>query len=160
MLARYGAAARGDPLYEAGVQLGRLLRTIFLSDYWVNPHFRREILRVLNRGESTHSLKRGIYTGRVSNYQAKHDDEMQAVADALSLIANIVMAWTTAQMQKVVDHWNQRPRGKVPAELIEHLAPTRTEGIILRGVFNFPLEQYAEQLLPSAASKKAAGKGS
>jgi hypothetical protein len=35
-----------------------------------------------------------------SNHQAKHDDEMPAVADALSLIANIVMAWNTAQMQK------------------------------------------------------------
>ena len=26
-LARFGSAARGDPIYEAGVQLGRLLRT-------------------------------------------------------------------------------------------------------------------------------------
>ena len=32
-LARFGSAARGDPIYEAGVQLGRLLRTVFLSDY-------------------------------------------------------------------------------------------------------------------------------
>ena len=120
---------------------------------------RREILRVLNRGEATNSLKRGIYTGRVSNYQAKHEDEMQAVADALSLIANIVMAWNIAQMQKVVDHWNRRPRGKVPVELIGNLAPTRTEGINLRGVFNFPFEEYADQLMPSATSKKAAGKG-
>jgi TnpA family transposase len=153
------SAIKGDPLYEAGVQLGRLLRTIFLADYLVNPRFRREILRVLNRGESTNSLKRGIYTGRVSSYQAKHEDEMQAVADALSLIANIVMAWNTAQMQKVVDHWNRRPRGKVPVELIGLMAPTRTEGINLRGVFNFPFEEYAEQLLPSATSKRATGKG-
>jgi hypothetical protein len=27
-------------------------------------------------------------------------------------------------------------------------APTRTEGINLRGVFSFPIEQYAEQLAP------------
>jgi TnpA family transposase len=158
VLARFGSSARGDPLYEAGVHLGRLLRTIFLADYLVNPHFRREILRVLNRGESTNSLKRGIYTGRVSSYQAKQEDEMQAVADALSLIANIVMAWNTAQMQKIVDHWNQRPRRKVPVELIANLAPTRTEGINLRGVFNFPFEDYAERLMPSVMSKKAAGK--
>ena len=41
----------------------------------------------------------------------------QAVADASSLIANIVMAWNTAQMQKVVDHWNQEPSRKVPPDL-------------------------------------------
>ena len=98
-LAPFGCAARGEPLYEVGVVIGRLLRTIFLADYFVNPAFRRELLRVLNRGEATNALKRLIYTGRVVNYQAKREDEMQAVADALSLIANIVMARNTAQMQ-------------------------------------------------------------
>lgn len=159
VLARFGAAARGDPLYDAGVQLGRLLRTVFLADYFVNPVFRRELLRVLNRGEATNALKRSIYTGRVSKHQAQHDDDMQAVADALSLLANIVMAWNTAQMQTVVDHWRQRPRSKIPVELIGNLAPTRIEGLNLRGVFNFPFEQYAEQLMPSSVARNAAGKG-
>jgi hypothetical protein len=31
--------------------------------------------------------ERLIYTGRVASYQAKSEDEMQAVADALSLLA-------------------------------------------------------------------------
>jgi hypothetical protein len=35
--------------------------------------------------------------------QARRVDEMQAVADALSLLANIVMAWNTTQMQAVLD---------------------------------------------------------
>jgi TnpA family transposase len=65
-LARYGSAARGDPLYEALAQLGRLLRTVFLADYFINEAFRRELLRVLNRGESVNVLKRSIYVGRVA----------------------------------------------------------------------------------------------
>src|SRR3546814_4640850 len=51
-LARFGSAARGDPIYEAGVQLGRLLRTAFLADYFVKDAFRNELRRVLNRGEA------------------------------------------------------------------------------------------------------------
>jgi len=31
------SAARGDPLYEVGVGIGRLLRTVFLADYFVKP---------------------------------------------------------------------------------------------------------------------------
>ncbi|SRR6266478_579929 len=50
---------------------------VCLADYFVNPAFRRELLRVLNRGEATNALKRLIYTGRVANYQAKSEDEMQ-----------------------------------------------------------------------------------
>ncbi len=156
VLNRFGSASRGDPLYEAGVHLGRLLRTVFLGDYFVIPVFRRELLRVLNRGESVNSLKRAIYAGRVAGHQAKRMDEMQAVADALSLLANIVMAWNTAQMQSVLDRWSQGRGRVVPPELIGHVAPTRTEGINLRGVFRFPIERYAEQLLPSSRGSKTA----
>jgi len=134
--------------------IGRLLRTVFLADYFVNPVFRREILRVLNRGEATNALKRLIYTGRVANYQAKSEDEMQAVADALSLLANIVMAWNTAKMQAIFDRWAQRRSGAIPPELVARCAPTRTEGLNMRGVFQFPIDQYADALLPSWVTPK------
>ncbi len=159
VLARYGSAARGDPLYEAMVQVGKLLRTVFLCDYFVNEAFRRELLRVLNRGEAVNALKRAIYVGRLASYQAKQHEEMQAVADALSLLANLVMEWTTMKMQSELDRWNTRRSTAVPPGLIGRIAPTRTEGINLRGVFTFPIEQYQAQLLPSlpAAKSRAIG---
>ncbi|MFT7998574.1 Tn3 family transposase, partial [Salmonella enterica subsp. enterica serovar Enteritidis] len=42
-LQRFGSAARGQDVYDGGVQLGRLLRSIFLIDYFTNPVFRREL---------------------------------------------------------------------------------------------------------------------
>jgi len=145
-LARFGSAARGDPIYDAGVQLGKLLRTVFLADYFVNDGFRRELHRVLNRGGAVNALKRAIYTGRVTPAQARRNDEMQAVADALSLLANIVMAWNTAQMQAVLDRWANR-RQIVPPELIGRIAPTRLEGNNLRGPCRFEVELGARYLL-------------
>jgi TnpA family transposase len=91
-LARFGSAATEDQVYDAGVQLGKLLRTSFLSDYFTNPSFRHELRRVLNRGEAVNAMKRSIYTGRIAPAQAKRAEEMQAVAEALNLLANIVMA--------------------------------------------------------------------
>jgi hypothetical protein len=52
-------------------------------------------------------------------------------------------------MQAILDRWNARRSSAVPPELIGRIAPTRTEGINLHGVFSFPVEQYTEQLLPS-----------
>lgn len=153
VLARFGSAARGEPIYEAGVQLGRLLRTAFLADYFVKTPFRQELRRVLNRGEAVNSLKRAIYTGKISPAQAERSDEMQAVADGLSLLANIVMAWNTMQMQAVLHRWSNR-RQIIPAELIAKIAPTRLNGINLRGVFPFPVEKYAADLLPSLMAGK------
>jgi hypothetical protein len=42
----------------------------------------------------------------------------------------------------------------VPPELIGRTAPTRTEGINLRGIFRFPVERYAEKVLPSVTAPK------
>jgi TnpA family transposase len=141
---------------RAGVQLGRLLRTAFLADYFVKDAFRNELRRVLNRGEAVNALKRAIYTGRISPAQAKRVDEMQAVADALSLMANIVMAWNTSQMQAVLDRWSNR-RQVIPPELIGKIAPTRLESINLRGVFRFPVDRYADQILPSRPNASITG---
>ncbi|HEX7498966.1 MAG TPA: hypothetical protein VF524_01545 [Polyangia bacterium] len=47
----------------------------------------------------------------------------------------------------------------VPPELIGRIAPTRLEGINLRGVFRFPVERYAGQLLPSQIAAKTSANG-
>ena len=157
-LARFGSAAKGEPVYEAGVQLGRLLRTAFLADYFVKTPFRQELRRVLNRGEAVNAMKRAIYTGRISPAQAKRPDEMQAVADGLSLLANTVMAWNTMQMQAVINRWANR-RQVIEADIMAKIAPTRLSGINLRGVFRFPVERYAADLMPSLAPSISAAVG-
>ena len=58
-----------------------------------------------------------------------------------------------AQMQTVLDRWANR-RQIVPPELIGRVAPTRLEGINLRGVFRFPVDRYAAQILPSQTARK------
>ena len=45
-LRRYGSAARGEPLYGAGVALGKLVLTSYLCDFLSQPDFRREVLRI------------------------------------------------------------------------------------------------------------------
>ncbi|MBP8088042.1 MAG: Tn3 family transposase, partial [Polaromonas sp.] len=82
--------------------------------------------------------------------QAKRPEEMQAVADGLSLLANIVMAWNTMQMQAVVNRWANR-RQVIESDIMAKIAPTRLSGINLRGVFRFPVERFAADLMPSTA---------
>jgi hypothetical protein len=138
--------------------LCQLFRTVFLADYFVNYAFRRELLRVVNRGESVNALKRAIHTGRVASFQAKRHEELAAVGDALGLLANLVMARNTAQMQAAFDSLNARESIAVPPELIGRIAPTRTERISLRGVFRFPVQVYADRLLPTAPQETAAAR--
>jgi TnpA family transposase len=79
------------------------MRTVFLADNCVKGEFRRGLLRVLNRGEYVDSLRVSISVGRRSGYQAKQHDEMHAIADALRLLVNVVMAWNT---KNAADTWS------------------------------------------------------
>ncbi len=67
LLERYGSAARGDPVYQAGVALGQIILSLYLCDYLANPDFRAVILKLLNYGESIHTLRRAIYVGSVTS---------------------------------------------------------------------------------------------
>ena len=80
----------------------------------MNVESRQELRRALNRGEAVNALKRAIYTGRIAPAQAKRADEMQAVADALNLLANLVMARNTTQMQQLLQGWTNRRQQIAP----------------------------------------------
>jgi hypothetical protein len=92
---RFASASRGDVAADAGDALGKLLRTLNLCDYLGNPSFRTEILNLLNQGESVHSLERAIHNGSIGAKRGRTTEQMAAISGALSLIANVVMAWNT-----------------------------------------------------------------
>jgi len=145
-LHRFGHASKGDPVYEAGVQLGMILRTIFLCDYYTKPSFRRELHRVLNRGEAVHTLNRAIFSGRMPHFKGRTDDELVAVSGSLRLLSNIVMAWSVEATQAALDHL--KGQGIVPSpEILAHLGPIRFSAVNFRGMLNFPLEHYAAQII-------------
>lgn len=153
-LQRFGSAAMGDPTHTAGVHLGRMLRTVYLCDYFSNPVFRRELHRILNRGESLHALERAIYTGRMSPARGRRSDELVAVSGALTLLTNLTLAWTTSRLQAVVDQWVQSQPGQLSPEVLAHIAPASYGNVNFRGTFRFPFERYQDRLLSAGGGAR------
>ena len=140
-------------MHRTADQLGRLLRTIFLCDYFTNKEFRREIHTLLNRGESVHQLHRAIYYGKVSHERGRRRDEMKAISGSHALLTNIVIAWNTARMQGVVDRW--RKDGQVIEDSwLRRMGPVHFGHINFRGTFRFSVERYADALLQKAPAAK------
>jgi TnpA family transposase len=150
-LERFGSAARGDPIYEAGVALGKLRRSLFLADFCANGVFRRELLRVLTYGESVHALQRAIHPGRIGVSRGRRPDELAAISGSLALIANLVMAWTAHRMQRVLDQWRSAGIARPDDAILRHIAPVHFGGINFRGVFHFPVGRHANRLLVRSA---------
>lgn len=136
-LEKFGSASRGAAAYEAGVGVGKLLRTLFLCDYLSNRDFRRDIGRTLNRGESLHTLQRAIYAGPLSPKAGRDAQELKAISNALTLLTNIIMAWNARRMQAVAD----AAPGAWPEWALRHTAPVGHAHINMRGVMTFDLKK-------------------
>ena len=153
---KLGTAAQGDPMHKAADQLGRLLRTLFLCDYFSNEEFRREIHTLLNRGESVHQLQRAIYYGRLAAERGRRRDEIRAISGSHALLTNIVIAWNTLKMQAVVDGWR---KAKHPIEdaWVRRMGPVHFGNVNFRGMISFGVERYADALLQPATKRRIAG---
>jgi len=153
-LARLGSAAKGDPVHAAADELGKLLRTIFLCDYFTNPDFRREMHALLNRGESVHFLQRAVYHGRVGVTRARRSDELMAISGAHTLLTNVVIAWNTMKMQEVVDFWRTK-KHPIEDNWIRRMGPVHFEHINFRGIISFNFDAFEDTLLNKQSKKRA-----
>jgi predicted component of viral defense system (DUF524 family) len=59
------------------------------------------------------------------------------------------MAWNASHMQTA---WEgiKEAGGEPGTEDLRRIAPTNIEGINLRGTFDFPVEKFAQRILPSS----------
>jgi TnpA family transposase len=155
-LDRFGSAAAGDPVYNTGDGLGRLLRTLYLCDYLSNPVFRLGVLDLLNQGEAVHSLQRAIHNRMITAKHGRTMEELGTISGALTLLANIVMAWNTHRIQAMID----ATPGDHPDEVTRRLAPIGHKHINMRGILTFDLGRHRSSLLrqaPSAVLERAPG---
>ena len=127
------------------MSFGRLVRTQFLGDYFVDSKFRDAIRRVLNHGESVHQLQRSIRPYAIGSKRGRSHDEQRAISGSLSLLSNLVMAWNTHKIQEIVDHPSHH--SDILLDDIAAVGPVATRHINFRGVLHFPLEEFAEPVL-------------
>ncbi|HEX4892073.1 MAG TPA: Tn3 family transposase [Hyphomicrobiaceae bacterium] len=151
---KFGSDAAGDAVRDAGEQLGKLLRTLFLCDYYTKPDFRRELHRVLNRGEAVHVLQRAIYSGRMPHQKGRTNEALEAISGSLTLLTNLVMAWTTQQIQAASERLAER--GVVaPSGVLMHIGPARLWNVNLRGTLHWPIDTYADRILAGTGRGRA-----
>ena len=153
LMQRLGSSAQGDLLYRAADSFGKLLRTVYLCDYFAQPAFRREILTLLNRGESVHQLQRAIYYGRIAPERGRRADEMIAISGSHALLTNVVLAWNVARMEDTVR--SLRLRGTtIEDDWLRRMGPAHFSHINFRGLLSFPLRAYRDALIAAPAGSR------
>jgi TnpA family transposase len=149
-LARFGSAASDSGTYRAGVHLGRLIRSIYLCDYLLSEELRRLVNRILVHGEALHQLQRAIYTGTFSKPRGQHLEDLYATSGALTLMLNLCLAWTANKMQEHL-LGDRAYLTEDESAWLEGTSPAHHGNINFRGIFSFPLQQYAKWLFDAGS---------
>ena len=150
VLQRFGAASRGDSIYEAGAHLGKINRSIFLCDFCTNVDFRREVLRVLNYGEALHTLQRALHPGPIGSSRGRRHEELVAISGSMTMLSSLVMAGISHRLQQELDGRRASGEQTPTDEELRHISPAQFGIVNFKGRYHFPVKQWASQLMSKA----------
>jgi TnpA family transposase len=135
---------RPSGLAKALMNLGRIIKTLYLLNYIDDEDYRRHILIQLNKGESRHSLARTVYHGRRGEMHEKYREGQEDQLNALGLVTNAIVLWNTVYTQAALDYL--RSQGEIIKEEDEaRLSPLGRKHINFLGHFSFSLPQIVEE---------------
>ena len=125
-------------LARALAELGRIIKTIHLLNYFDDDGYRRRILVQLNRGEGRHMLSRTAFHGKRGELRQRYRQGQEDQLGALGLIVNVIVLWNTIYMDAALRQL--RKEGfEVKDEDIARLSPLGYEHINMLGRYAFSL---------------------
>lgn len=148
LISRLQAQSPKGPLAAALQEYGRLVKTNFALGYHADPLQQRRITAMLNKGETTNTLRRRI--AFANRHELRHDADPDQHAACLTLILNAIIVWNTRYIQAALDDIRQTRPGLVTDQTLARLAPVLHAHINPYGRYRFDLASAPEagQLRP------------
>jgi TnpA family transposase len=127
-------------LARALAELGRIIKTIHLLNFFDDEGYRRRILVQLNRGEARHMLARVVFHGKRGELRQRYRQGQEDQLSALGLIVNVIVLWNTIYMDAALRQLRQGSFD-VSDEDVARLSPLGHEHINMLGRYTFTLPQ-------------------
>src|SRR3546814_6353922 len=117
--------------------LGRIERTLFMSDWILDAGLQRQAQIGLNKGEAHHALKRAISFHRRGEIRDRSGEGQHYRIAGMNLLAAIIIFWNTMKLGEVV---NTRAASgtHIAPDLLAHVSPLGWEHINLTGEYRWP----------------------
>jgi hypothetical protein len=119
-------------LARALAELGRIIKTLHVLQYCRDPHYRRTIHHLLNRGETRNSLARDIFHGHRGQLRKHYQAGQENQLDTLGIMINIMVLWQTVYTQTALDHLTANGHHPDPTD-VARLSPLGHPTINLNG---------------------------
>lgn len=136
ILQRLAARSYSDRVAKAVMELGKLIKTIYILHYLSKPELRRKVQLQLNRGESRHYLARHIFFANQGEFKTADYEEIMNIASCLSLLSNAVLLWNTPRIYRIVQELRQSGVSIADDDL-KKISPLMFKHLIVHGTYDF-----------------------
>lgn len=145
IVGKLSASDRQNTLAAALKEYGALRRTIYAARYLADETYRRRIARQLNKGESIHALRRGLYYAHEGAVRRRHLEQQTEQAWCLTLVTNAIICWTTEYYGLAVAALRADGHN-VDDALLAHISPARSENVNFFGSITVDVERELAKL--------------
>jgi TnpA family transposase len=143
ILCRLGIYSRKNRLYFAMRELGRVVRTGFLLQYFSDPELRRTILRAMNKSESFNGFLKWLFFGGEGIIMENRRDEQRKSVKYNHLVANLLIFHNVVTMTKVIRQLAVEGQ-RISAEALALVSPYQTQHVNRFGNYTLNLDRTPE----------------
>lgn len=142
ILSKLGSYARRNSLAKASQEMGKIEKTIFLANYYIDELARRRVQKGLNKTEAINALSRKVNVGKGDEMYAPSYEGQSQIAKLSDLVLNIIVVWNSLHMQEAVKKLQKK--NMCSEELLAHISPIRWAHIRFYGDYMFNSEQITD----------------
>ena len=82
-------------------EIGRVLKTKYILNYYTNEILRKEVQKVLNKGESINSVARLIFFGKYGRLNENSLEKQLEKVSCLNILLSSLIIWNSRYLEKV-----------------------------------------------------------
>ena len=132
MVRKIGSYPRQNGLAVALRELGRIERTLFTINWYMDPDLRRRVTAGLNKGEARNALARAVYFNRLGEVRDRSFESQRYRASGLTTVTAAIARWNTVYLKRAILSLKEHGYA-VDENLIQHISPLGWEHINLTG---------------------------
>ena len=141
---KIGSYPRQNGLAIALRELGKIERTIFMLNWFMDPALRRRVTAGLNKGEARNALARAVCFNRFGEIRDRSYEDQRYRASGLTLVTAAIALWNTVYLDRAITSMKQHG-AEVDDNILQHLSPLGWEHINLTGDYVWQKNKQPKQ---------------
>ena len=136
IVAKLSSFARKNKTQRALWEYDNIFKSLYLLDYLDSHTLRRNVNKVLNRGESYHRLRRAISFANYGKLRFRTEDEQQLWADCSRLLCNCVIYYNSRLLSACLQQLEREGNQQALDQLVK-LSPVAWQHVNFYGRYTF-----------------------